>query len=797
MVKCLHPGGGFHKPTDIDRTLQHPAPGQTSEDQGIKMQNSSSPGDLRSGAQSGGTSYTKCDCGSGLKYKFCCQKAEHLMSRIDRQIESKQIQAAVATIEEGLKKFPDTPNLILRRAMVHTLMGEGSQASQILEAFLAKHPLHPGVRQLLVLNALENDGPDAAAIELQRCVGRLDAEAKAFMANLPGEIGAAFEQEGKPLAAIAHALLSVIWSNGRSDTIQRLTSIQQNPQFSPWLRTHLDLAKPTEKVAAELQPGFETAFELAMNDNWLDAAEAYGKLAEKDTTGLALRNQGVCLAWLGDNAGAVLCLRASLKFVGESVESVDLEALCQELDLPAEEDLVDYIQLTWPVRSSDSLIENLAKSDYFINFNQENAQPATKGRQFLVLDRAKVLKPEDLRTDNAPSLIGEVLVEEKSASLIAPDDGRLDKITEQFRDVAAAAIVPAHPRTKLIGKQPKQDILRQTRWVLPEGMTPEQSAEFRASVFAKNLADIWPQQAQTYLDGKSPTQAAAAGHFAVPLRAAFQRMGWDRATDAETQAIAAMRQRLGVNAEPAPSADAIETLHPSRLGLVDVKQLDVKQLQLLFQKALSFLDVAAMEKSGQDWVSRPIENEEEGKSRIRVYMELGAIATGRNDLPKALELYAQGRKADTYTSPDVAEVRWSLAEIRSKSRLLKPEQWVPELAVLMDRKRPGRDAEAVTQTLVMGLVEMGLIRVVRDPQQPTQAALDTRILEALLAQFGPKITTASGELGVSAAKPQIWTPGQPGGGPAQGGGKIWTPGTGGQPPKAGGDTGSKLIVPGR
>ena len=761
------------------------------------MQNSSSSGDLRSGAQAGGTSYTKCDCGSGLKYKFCCQKAEHLIARIDRQIESKQVQAAIATIEEGLKKFPDTPNLILRRAMVHSIMGEGPQASQIMEAYLAKHPLHPGVRQFMVLNSLENDGPDAAAIELQRCVGRLDAEAKAFMANLPGEIGAAFEQEGKPLAAIAHALLSVIWSNGRSDTIQKLTTIQQNPQFSPWLRTHLDLAKPTDKVAAELQPGFETAFQLAMADTWLDSAEAYGKLAEKDTTGLALRNQGVCLAWLGDNAGAVLCLRASLKFVGESTVSVDLEALCQELDLPGEEELVDYIQLTWPVRSSESLVENLGKSDFFIKFNQENAQPQAKGRQFLVLDRAKVLKPEDLSTDNAPSLIGEVLVEEKSASLIAPDDGRLDKITELFRDVAAAAIVPAHPRTKLIGKQPKQDILRQTRWVLPEGMTPDQSSAFRAAVFAKNLAELWPGQPQASLDQKTPTQAAASGQFAVPLRAAFMRMGWDRNTEAERQAIQAMRKQLGVHEEPAPTADSIETLHPSRLGLVDVKSLTVEQLQLLFQKAVSFLDVASMEKSGQEWVTRPVENDDEGKSRIRVFMELGAIATGQNDLAKALELYAQGRNADTYTSPDVAEIRWSLAEIRSKSRLLKPEQWVPELAVLMDRKRPGRDSEAVTQTLVMGLVEMGLIRVVRDPQQPAQAALDTRILEALLAQFGPKITTASGELGVSAAKPQIWTPGQPGG-PAQGGGgKIWTPGAGGQPPKTGGDSGSKLIVPGR
>ena len=129
--------------------------------------------------------------------------------------------------------------------------------------------------------------------------------------------------------------------------------------------------------------------------------------------------------------------------------------------------------------------------------------------------------------------------------------------------------------------------------------------------------------------------------------------------------------------------------------------------------------------------------------------------------------------------------------------LSEPTQWVPYLAIILDRKRPSQNADQITQTMIMGLIDLGLIRVVRNPQQPDQSQLDTRILEVLLQQYGPKIKTASGELGVSASKGGIWTPGQSAAAPA-GGGKIWTPGqSGGNPPQAGGESGPKLFVPGR
>ena len=85
---------------------------------------------------------------------------------------------------------------------------------------------------------------------------------------------------------------------------------------------------------------------------------------------------------------------------------------------------------------------------------------------------------------------------------------------------------------------------------------------------------------------------------------------------------------------------------------------------------------------------------------------------------------------------------------------------------------------------------MGLVQAVADPKNPEQTALDTRLLDQLIAQYGPRVTTAAGDLGVSASQGEIWTPEA-----SRGGSAIWTPGS--EPAPAAGQQRSRLIVPGQ
>jgi hypothetical protein len=133
-----------------------------------------------------------------------------------------------------------------------------------------------------------------------------------------------------------------------------------------------------------------------------------------------------------------------------------------------------------------------------------------------------------------------------------------------------------------------------------------------------------------------------------------------------------------------------------------------------------------------------------------------------------------------------------MIEIKLRARLEPPEKWVPELAVVLNRYREDKVAN---EAVVMSLIDMGLLRLVAPADRPDQIAVDSRPLQALLAEYGPRVTTATGEPGVAASRGTIWTPGG-----STGGGGIWTPGSAAAPAPGAGSAGAekpKLIIPGR
>jgi hypothetical protein len=132
-----------------------------------------------------------------------------------------------------------------------------------------------------------------------------------------------------------------------------------------------------------------------------------------------------------------------------------------------------------------------------------------------------------------------------------------------------------------------------------------------------------------------------------------------------------------------------------------------------------------------------------------------------------------------------------MQEIQVRAAFDDPSEWVPELAVVLERYRNNGQAAPVLTTR---LIELGLLRVAPIPERPNEIQLDPRPLQQLLRLYGPKVTTSSGYLGVSATKGEIWTP-ETAARESGSGSAIWTPGTdaGG----AGGREKPRIIVTGQ
>lgn len=746
-------------------------------------------------------SYQKCDCGSGEKYKFCCQKAEAFLMKIDRLLDSDQEAAAVAIVEEAIRKFPDTPSLLIRQALLNS---RGDQIDdhviRSLEAYLAKHPKHIGIRNVYITMILASDGPEAAALELQRSISRMSEADKRTIASLPLAIGEAFLNEDKPLAGLNHASLSLIWSGGNGSIYNKLTRIQQARELSLWLRSQWTVIRDSQRVPESVRDEFSQTCDLMKAAHWLDASESFARIAARDTSGQSYWNQGLCLASLGENFGAVECMRAYTAILGETEEAVDVEALCQELEPPGEEDLVDHLQLTWPVRSGGDLIKALEASERFVDLDsaEKQAEKAAAGepRSFALLDFPKLKPGEPIDIDKVPSVVATVTIDNRNASLAALDDGQLDATTEFFRETAGSAIVPAHPRTKHLGKLLRLDPMEDYRWFLQREIPETDQADLFERRFVRDLETVWPVTPQKYLAKRTPVKAAADGDARVPLRAALMRLAESPYASKADQALANLRQRLSLPEEPPPVADSIRNVAVARLKSIDLKSLSVEQLKDLFARATLYGLVPLLSKVGEEWCSRPTGDDADAEARLKLYSQLSSLASEKGDLPLALELIARGHAEDRVHEPEYRDVFWALNALRCKALILQPAEWVPELAVILNRKRDNTETDAeITELIITRLVELGLVRISPHPDRPDQFQMDTRMLEAVLQTFGPKITTASGELGVSVAKPQIWTPGSAS--PSQAG-KIWTPGQSATPqaPSAQG-SGSKLFVPGQ
>ncbi len=574
--------------------------------------------------------------------------------------------------------------------------------------------------------------------------------------------------------------------------LSALRMLDADTATSPWLRNDYELAPPPEDLAAAARDQFEQALGWAGEGLWAQAAAVFQALA-MDGLAEADRNLGLCRLWMADLDGAYEALRRYLAHTDASVDAVDIEALCQLISPPIPGDRVNNVHLIWTLRDRDLLSNALRASDRIQPRGPGRLQSGAPDQSFEVdvfevLDRPKPTGelPRDVR--EMPQIVGRILVARELAILEAHDDGRLERLTNWFVDLAGPAIPPAHPKTREIGKGSRAELAMQPSWWLPDDAPAKLAQDLNRQARVRTVVDAWPETPMPYLNGRTPLEAARDGHAEVALRAAvcqfeFNLEFWREAID-----FAALRSRLNIPDEPEidPETVSIDYLHLARLHRVPAYQLDDDRLIVLFLRAHGGVLPLAMERAAEAIVTRPTVLDREEINPVMVYTDLANLAMSRQDEAGAVSWLARGRQADPAGRTTNA-LRWDFAELRLQARSEPPEAWVPNLAVILDRYQ---NDESANQVLLSNLIDMGLIQVAPHPDKPDDVLLDTRPLQAVLAKYGPRITTAAGTLGVSATKGTIWTPGATPAGTTTSGG-IWTPGS-----QTSGDAGKKLIIPG-
>ena len=738
--------------------------------------------------------YAPCPCGSGQKFKWCCHKVEPYAEKAERLYEGNQVEAALAALDEGLRKVPGNPWLLVRKALIHERREEPAKARPLLEQVLVTQPDHVGAQALLVRVVTEAEGPVAGAAQLQRALTSMPEEARGAVAPLTQMIALLLGRTGFIPAALAHLELAEalgLDDEATTESIRRM--LEGDPAVSPWQKNPYDLAPAPAGLSDEHAARFAEALEWAEGGLWQSAAAAFEVLSAESGGAEVERNLGLCRLWMADEAGAVEALRRSVAWSGPTAGAVDLEALCQLVAPPYREDQVEHFHLIWPLRDRSRLMAILENRDDVHYEGRGPIEPENDASPevdvFALLDRPR-LAPKTVpdRPEDLPRVLGRVLVGQETASLDAFEDGRLDALTEHFREVAGAAIPPAHPKTKVVEKVSRSAVAMATEWVIPEGLDRAAMSRLNRQESRRVLLEVWPKTPMPYLNGRTPEQAAKAGDAGVPLRAALIQYEANRGFWREDIDFDDLRRSLNVPPEPEIAEDVdVETVHLGRLHRVPAERLDDDRLAALYLRAREYVLPQAMDRAARALVERSLPADRAHVDRFSVYSDLANLALSRDEVAEAFSWVDRGRAAEPASLKVRNAPRWDMLTVRLRARSEPPEAWVPQLAIVLERYREDRNA---SQTIMSNLLDMGLVQLVPNPDRPDDVLMDTRGLQAVLAEYGPRVTTASGGLGVSATKPEIWTPGAA----AAGGGGIWTPGSGA--PASEGEK-PKLIIPGR
>ncbi len=739
--------------------------------------------------------YAPCHCGSGQKYKWCCQSVEPYIERSQRLLDNGQIELAINPIVEGLAKAPDSVSLLLRKALIQLHLNQAEPASETLRRLLQINPGHLGGSILMTRLVLDTEGAPAAAAQFQQALSASRPEDRAQLGSLAAFLGSGLGRSGYGAAAIKHFELAIrLSSEEEKQVASHLQNLRANPSVSLWEKNPYRLSPAPESAAAAFRESFEQALGWAEAGLWSSAASAFELLGAGSGVGVvADRNRGLCCLWLADNEAAVAALRRFIARTKPTTDTVDLETLCQMIEPPSRYDLVDLDRLTWPLRNREGLLAAL-RADGAIAESQPHAldsddPEAPQLESFLLLDRPAAVARPGLTRQDLPLVDAEVLVGKDVVFLEAADDGRLDRLIDRFATVAASNIPPAHPRTKVIEHAPRHELVLLGRWHFPAGLEPEEQERLRREQAAHVISEIWVNTPQPALRRRTPLQAGQAGDSETFLRANIRRM--EAAYDPQDEVLDwnELRSRLHLNPEPQidPETVEIDQVHLSRLALIPVDRLDDDRLLALYRQATKW----GLRRL-RNQVSRRLDQHPSlmTKGRIEVltvYADLAVEAAQEGDREEADRWLAKGRQAESPQKRSAHSLAWDMVGLQVKMLLDPPDVWVPVLAVILDRCRGNQEA---TSSVLLRLVSLGLVQAGVDPKRPEQLVLDTHILEAYLKRYGPRVTTATGELGVAASQGEIWTPESPGT-PSP----IWTPGS--PAGAARGAEKSKLILPGQ
>jgi tetratricopeptide (TPR) repeat protein len=595
--------------------------------------------------------YASCPCGSGKKFKWCCQPIYAGIERAFDQEASGQHEAALRTIDEVVRHHGDNPEAWGQKARLLYANDRVEEAENTLQKAFDLNPNYPyGLFLRAMFRHHEGEVPGALLLA-RRAADAYDPAAHEYLAQVYGIIVECELKLNRPVAARAALRLVTRFQPAGEDAHTAFDALFGEQSRLPAAARREYTFRSSPRTAARLGDGAAPRL-----GDLVRIFEAVTQEAPDDVA--AWFNLGLSRAWLGDNRAA-------------------LEALERYLDLePDEAAAAEAATLGEVLRCGHGLENDCDYHEYGFVHQIRNPQPINamledwaRSRRLLVLPRQKentllalVLEdnPAGLITAGAPTtdvarLAGYLAIVGNLFQVTGPLKETFDRLRDEVRQ--RLGLVSLGDLREMRAPAQFQEVVAEAV-LFPRPGTPEEGLAERVLEHAQRYyEETWVHRPRQSLAGNTPVDAAGHAKLRKKLRGVIQFMqDCARGGMIANYDFDRLRRKLGLldattAAAPAAGAPAagsapadVAAMGAAELGGLQVEALPDEQLEQAYHAAqkLDAGDLAAH--FAQALVARPPRPERPDRYPWYAYLTQHALRAGNTDA--ALDYLNEGERAD-------------------------------------------------------------------------------------------------------------------------------------------------------
>jgi tetratricopeptide (TPR) repeat protein len=592
--------------------------------------------------------YAACPCGSGKKFKWCCQPIHAEIAQAFEQQAQGQNDAALRLMNDVLAKHPDNPEAWCQKAQLLMEQGQVDAAEEALQKALELNPNYP-LAFFLRGRFRHAEGEFPGALLLYRKAAELyDPTASPILAELYSAIADCEMKLNRPVAARAALEQAIRAEPSDPELRQGLAEVFDKAGRFPEAarRAYTYLGTPAA-APADRRQAWQRALGRATTGKLADAARGFEQLTGEDQSDAAAwYNLGLTRAWLGENARAVEALDRYVPLEPDEQRAGAAWALGEVLRCGhGMQDQSDYQESSYffQIRDPQQLarqLEQWHRERRLVGVQQREEEGILTG---LVLQRVQGLTAEHAAAQ-APHLGAYLMLMGNVLRLWNGSRAALDEVLQELRERAGPYLTEPHFRTVA----PAFHDVAVEAMVFPIN-TPDpaaQQAKVREAL-ERYFEETWIHRPRVSLQGVPPIDAAGHAVLRKKLRGVIEFLQQCLGLSAYPYDFERLRRKLGlVEAAPAPAAAApdLGALGAAELAALDVERLSDEQLEQAYQVAqkLDARDLAG--RFARALVGRPPRAER--PDRYTWFNHLINLALSEGNTEAALEHLGAAAKAD-------------------------------------------------------------------------------------------------------------------------------------------------------